>query len=82
MKKLFSTILVLGLLFGGNGYAKTLILNCPQIVFGQNLGSIYYIYTIKKSVGRAYIDKKNKTLNVYTWFYKNIIFEEKKIIFL
>ena len=80
MKKLLG-IVVLGLLLSENAYAKTLILNCPQIVFGQNIGSIYYIDTIKKSVGRAYIDKKNKTLNVYTWFYKNIIFEEKKISF-
>ncbi len=80
MKKLLG-IVVLGLLLSENAYTKTLILNCPQIVFGQNLGSIYYIDTIKKSVGRAYIDKKNKTLNVYTWFYKNIIFEEKKISF-
>ena len=80
MKKLLG-IVVLGLLLSGNAYAKTLILNCPQIVLGQNLGSIYYIDTIKKSVGRAYIDKKNKTLNVYTWWFKNIIFEEKKISF-
>ena len=80
MKKLLG-IVVLGLLLSENAYTKTLILNCPQIAFGQNLGSIYYIDTIKKSVGRAYIDKKNKTLNVYTWFYKNIIFEEKKISF-
>ena len=80
MKKLLS-ILALFFLFSGNVYSKIILLNCPQIVFGQNLGSIYYIDTIKKSVGRAYIDKKNKTLNVYTWFYKNIIFEEKKITF-
>jgi hypothetical protein len=80
MKKLLS-ILVICSLLGGNAYAKTLILNCPSIVFGQNLGSIYYIDSIKKSVGRVYIDKKNKTLNVYTWWFKNIIFEEKKISF-
>ncbi|MDB4084068.1 hypothetical protein N9517_03395 [Candidatus Pelagibacter sp.] len=80
MKKLLG-IMVLGLLLSGNAFAKTLILNCPSIVFGQNLGSIYYIDSIKKSVGRVYIDKKNKTLNVYTWWFKNIIFEEKKISF-
>ena len=79
MKKLLA-ILTLSLLWSEIAYSKTIVLHCPQIVFGKDLGSIYLINTINEDVGRAYIDK-NKQMNVYNWWYKNIIFEEKKIIF-
>ena len=80
MKKLLG-IVVLSFLLSGNVYSKIILLNCPQVVFEHNLGSIYYIDTVNEKVGRAYFDKKNKILNVYNWFYKNIIFEKEKITF-
>ena len=43
------------------------------------MGNTYYIDTIDEVVGTVNI--KNKKINVYNWFYKNIIFEEKKITF-
>ena len=36
MKKLFSTILVLGLLLGGNAFAKNFYLNCEREIYENN----------------------------------------------
>ena len=71
MKKLFSSILVLGLLFGGNAYAENIVLSCSfDKVYSANLKD--------KNFGKTYTQSDLSA--VYKDIYAEIKFVDQTLI--
>ena len=65
MKKLFSMILVLGLLLGGNAYANVKVLECKQIIeINEDIGEDLIIKHIVKISFLQQISVENSELCV------------------